>query len=129
MGLSVDISARMQGEEHISSVVRLAGVLDQDTSLVADRETKALFAGPPRVVVFDLAGVTFVTSAGISWLLASRRTLEARHTMVYFSSPQPAVRKVLEIMKALPMSSVFSSETELDAYLAEIQRKVVDGEE
>jgi hypothetical protein len=31
-------------------------------------------------------------------------------------------------MKALPKDSVFSSVAELDAYLAEIQRKVTEGE-
>jgi len=128
MPLAVDVSKRTQGDSQISSVVRLTGELDQDTSAIADRETKNVFNEPCRVVVFDLAGLTFVTSAGVAWLLASRRTLEMRGASVYFSSPRPAIRRVLEIMKALPMSSVFTNEAELDAYLAEIQRKVSEGE-
>jgi hypothetical protein len=38
-------------------------------------------------------------------------------------NPQPAVRKVLEIVKAIP-GGIFSSVAELDAYLDAIQRQV-----
>jgi hypothetical protein len=39
-------------------------------------------------------------------------------------NPQPAVRKVLEIVKALPPQQVFGSDAELDAYLDAMQRKI-----
>jgi len=128
MALQVEVSARTQGDQHVSSVVRLTGVLEPAGLPVAERETKAVFDAPPKVVIFDLSGVSFVTSAGISFLLVARKTLEAKGSTVYFSAPQPQVRKVLDIMRALPSGSLFASEAELDEYLAEMQRKVSEGE-
>jgi len=40
---------------------------------------------------------------------------------------QPQVQAVLDIVKAVPVSEVFRNAAELDAHLAEIQRKVVEG--
>jgi hypothetical protein len=37
--------------------------------------------------------------------------------------PQPGVRKVFEIVKALPSDQVFTNDAELDAYLDAMQRK------
>ncbi len=128
MNLSVGLAVRTQGDVHVSTVVRLVGTLDPTTVPVAERETKTVLAAPPRVVVFDLSGVDFVTSAGVSFLLNARQRMEGKGATVFFSSPQPQVRKVLDILKVLPPTSVFTSVRELDAYLAEIQRKVAEGE-
>ena len=38
--------------------------------------------------------------------------------------PQPHVRHVMQIIKALPVDEIFDSEEELDAYLDEVQRKI-----
>jgi hypothetical protein len=43
-----------------------------------------------------------------------------------FLDPQPAVRKVFDIVMAVDVASVFSSTQELDAYLDSMQRKVLD---
>jgi hypothetical protein len=48
----------------------------------------------------------------------SRRSASAR------INPQHAVRKVLEIVKALPPEQVFGSEAELDICLDAMQQKV-----
>jgi anti-anti-sigma regulatory factor len=37
-------------------------------------------------------------------------------------NPQPAVKRVFEIVKALPSEQVFASEAEFDAYLDAMQR-------
>ena len=41
-------------------------------------------------------------------------------------NPQPSVRKVLDIVKAVPAGGIFKDIAELDAYLDEIQRQVRD---
>lgn len=42
------------------------------------------------------------------------------------SNPQPQIRKVFDMVKAVPLSDVFASTEELDAYLAAMQRKVIE---
>ena len=129
MGLMIDVAARTQGDVHVSSVLKLIGTLDSETVPAAEKVAKPLVAAGPKVLVFDLSGVDFVNSTGIGFLLASKFAMEKRGGACFLSSPRPQVRKVLDIMKALPADSVFGSQQELDDYLAEIQRKVEDGEE
>lgn len=69
-----------------------------------------------------------MTSTGVGFLLASKAAIEKRGGACYLSGPTPKVRKVLEIMKALPTTAVFGSIKELDEYLAEIQRQVEEGD-
>ena len=42
---------------------------------------------------------------------------------------QPQIRKVFDIIQALPSLNVFESVEELDQYLAEMQRKVREGKD
>src|SRR5436190_22441158 len=123
MSLTVDVAALSQGKVHVSSVVRFVGSLEPATLPIAEKVVKPLLANGPNVLVFDLSGVDFVSSTGIGLLLASKSAMEKRGGACYFSSPTPQVRKVLEIMRALPEKSVFGSVAELDEYLAEMQRK------
>ena len=39
-------------------------------------------------------------------------------------NPQPQVKKVFEIVKAVPVAEVFASVTELDQYLDHMQRQI-----
>jgi hypothetical protein len=46
------------------------------------------------------------------------------HSRFVISQPSPQVRKVFDIVKAVPLNSIFSSTAELDEYLDHMQRKV-----
>lgn len=61
-------------------------------------------------MVFDLAGLDFMTSGGIGELFR-------------MTNLQPQIQKVLAIVKALPGTALFASEAEMDEYLAAMQRK------
>jgi hypothetical protein len=47
---------------------------------------------------------------------------------VALTNLQPQIRKVFEIIQALPSLNIFESVEELDRYLAAMQRKVREGE-
>ena len=49
--------------------------------------------------------------------------MEARGGRVAIVNPQPAVRRVLEIVKALPPDQVFADQAELDTLLDATQRR------
>jgi anti-sigma B factor antagonist len=128
MALSIDVGGKTQDGAQVSTVVKLVGSLDADTVTQAEKAVKPLLVAPPKVLVFDLAGLSFVSSAGIGLMISARKSVEAKGGACYFSGPQPQIRKVFEIMKALPTASVFGSVRELDEYLTEMQRKVTDGD-
>jgi anti-anti-sigma factor len=121
MSLSIEIRE--------TTVVKLKGRLDSMTSPAAEEQLQALVERAPRHVVLDLAGLEFLTSAGLRVLFLLKKGLDGKGTESYMLNPQPQVARVLEIAKALPSLRIFKSSAELDEYLAGIQAKVVEGGE
>ena len=110
-------------------VVHVGGRLDAMTFGELDEAMLALL---PRLddggtVVVDLAGLEYVSSAGLRSFARIRKSMRARNGHTLLLNPQPQVRKVFDIVKAVPLNEVFSSAQELDAYLDNIQRRIVDG--
>ena len=128
MALKIDISQEAKPGGIASTVVKFTGLLDTATSPQAEKELAPVLASAPPMVELNLAGLSFISSAGLRVLLGSRKTLGAKGAKCYITNAQPQVQKVFEIVKALPGMSVFTSTQELDKYLAEMQRKVIEGE-
>ena len=116
----------MDGVE--SSAVKMSGALDLSSAPQAAKVLTGLVATNPKVVAFDLAKLVFVDSTGISLLLKTRRDLEAKGGSVFITNMQPSIRKVFDIVKALPGTAVFSNMKEMDEYLKGIQEKIRDEE-
>ena len=85
--------------------------------------------GQGGTVVLDLSALEYISSAGLRSIAKIRKLMRAREGYTLLVNPQPQVRKVFEIVKAVPVSDVFSSVEELDVYLDRIQRRVVEGED
>ena len=104
----------------------LAGRLDTNTAPELDKELDRVLAGGPiERLVFDVGALDYLSSAGIRCFIRARKAIEPGGGKVAVVNPQPAVRKVLDIVKALP-GGIFTSTAELDAYLDDIQRQVRD---
>lgn len=104
--------------------VVLVGRLDTDTAPQLDDALLELLDEPDIArLVFDVSGLDYLSSAGIRCFIRARKAIEPNGGKVAIVNPQPAVRKVLEIVKAIP-GGIFSSVAELDAYLDAIQRQV-----
>ncbi len=106
--------------------LELAGRLDSATAPELDRALDRLLQ-PGRIftqLVFDLGKLDYLSSAGIRCFVRARKAIEPAGGKVALVNPQPAGRKVLEIVKAMPRGGIFASIAELDAYLDEMQKKV-----
>jgi anti-anti-sigma factor len=105
--------------------VVLTGRLDTDTTPLLEACLAPVLAAPAvTALVFDLAALEYVSSAGIRAVVRARKALEARGGRVTVAHLQPPVRKVFEIVRALPAADIFTSDAELDAYLDAMQRRV-----
>lgn len=125
MALSIGIEDRTAG----AHVITLTGRLDTNTAPDLDRALDTLLpAAEVRRLVFDLERLEYLSSAGIRCFIRARKQLEGRHGRVALVNPQPPVRKVLEIVKAMPLNGIFSSTAELDAYLHDMQERARSGE-
>jgi anti-anti-sigma factor len=128
MPVKVEVSERMGAADMLAHVVKIGGSLDGDTVAAAEKAIQPVLAKPLSHVVFNLSDLTFISSAGISLLLASRKTLEAKKVSVGVVGMRAPIRKVFDIMKVLPAPQVFASVKEMDDYLATIQHRVAEGE-
>jgi len=109
--------------------VTLTGSLDTATAPELERTLRpVLDEKETRLVVFELAGLKFLSSAGIRVLLAARKNLKARDGIFAMNNAQPQIRKVFEVIEALPGIAIFKDDTELDTYLAALQKRVVEGD-
>ncbi|PYM62502.1 MAG: anti-sigma factor antagonist [Candidatus Rokuibacteriota bacterium] len=126
MSLRIEIDRNAAGAERTARI-HLAGRLDTVTSAQLEKELDPMLDGRLDSLIFDLAGLEFISSAGIRVLVHARKSIQAQHGGVLMVNAQPQIVKVFEIIKALPGLTVFESEAELDQYLAEMQRRVQEG--
>jgi len=104
--------------------VTLVGRLDTLSAPDLEAALAPLLDAPEVTsLVFHLDGLDYISSAGIRCLVRARKAVGGRGGTVSVVNPQPPVRQVFEIVKALPAEQVFASEAEFDAYLDAMQRK------
>lgn len=109
--------------------VSLSGRLDTQTAPRLDELLDGLHSNPSILrLVFDLKDLDYMSSAGIRCLIRARKIIEPRGGKVAVVNVQPPVRKVLDIVKAIPAGGIFKDAAELDEYLDDIQRQMREGD-
>jgi anti-anti-sigma factor len=120
MALDISISEVGRGGRRVA----LRGRLDTLTAPTLDERLAPLLESiSVTVILFDLAGLQYISSVGIRVLAKARRALESRGGGIAVANVQPSVRQVFDIVKALPSMDVFADDAELDAYLDKMQRR------
>jgi len=106
-----------------TKTLRLTGRLDNETAADLDRELDKVLGSALKVLVFDLGGLEYTTSAGLRSFLRAQKAMRPREGKVLFLNLQPPVQKVFDIARAADLATVFRSVKELDDYLDAMQRK------
>ena len=122
------LTVRVTQDRPFSRTIHLNGRLDSNTVALLDKELSNLAGSPVDVVVFDLADLEYINSAGLRSIFATRQAIAARSGRIVLLNARPQVQKVFDIVKATDLAAVFTSVEELDRYLDAMQRKVVDGQ-
>jgi anti-anti-sigma factor len=120
MSLTIEIEPSLP----FSSTLHLVGRLDNDTAASFDQSLDEALESPIKVLVFDLAKLDYISSAGILSILKAQKAMAARNGKTLFGYLQPGVQKVFDIVKAVDLSTVFASVEELDGYLDAIQKQL-----
>ena len=125
MSLGIEIYPPVNGNQY----VLLSGRLDSATYGQLDDALDPLLLGasPAMVLVLDLAHLDYISSAGIRCFLKARKAL-APKGKVLAVHPQAQIRKVLEIVQALPLDDIFATTEEADAYIDQLQRDMLQGD-
>ena|SRR3974390_2491079 len=123
MPLEIQIHKDISSSTTAGSVtVKLTGSLDTSTAPDLERQLAPVLVDDLKDLVFDLAQLKFISSAGLRVFSNSRKQLKERGGQTSFVNMQPQIKEVFEIMKALPGVAVFKDLAELDRYLAARQR-------
>lgn len=75
-------------------------------------------------LVIDLSALDYISSAGLRSLAVLRKKMHDREGRTLLLNPQPQVKKVFDIVKAVPVAEVFATVGELDQYLDHMQRQM-----
>jgi len=128
MPLEIKIRPNVGGPHPEAVTVTLNGSLDTSTAPELLRRLSTALDGPVKDLVFDLAHLKFITSAGLAVFAVARNKLKERGGQPAFVNMQPQIKEVFDIMKALPPNvKIFQDQAELDSYLAVRQRSYQEG--
>jgi anti-anti-sigma factor len=111
-----------------TTIIALGGRLDTATSEEAEKALAPVLANPPKNVVFDLAGLEFISSAGLRVLLSARKAFADAGTDLVVLNMQPQIARVVEVIKSLPGMKIFATAQEADEYFIALQRRVIEGD-
>ena len=124
--LRIDTTPPANGVQRVA----IGGRLDTHTYAELDQTLAPLLANPAITsLVLDLAGLDYISSAGIRSVFKARKALSARAGKVLVVNPQPQIQKVFDMVKAVPLGDIFTSAAEADAYLDAMQRKILRADE
>ena len=122
MPLEIQIQKNISGPDAGTVIVKLAGSLDTVTAPELERQLAPVLASPANDLVFNLADLKFISSAGLRVFGAARKALKDRGGQASFVNLQPQIKEVFQIMQSLPGVAIFKDVAELDRYLAIRQR-------
>ena len=114
---------RAVGDTNVGAVtVKLTGSLDTATAPELYRQLSSLLAEAINYLVFDLAHLKFISSAGLRVFAMARKQLKERGGQALFVNMQPQIQDVFEVIKSLPGVAALKDMAELDRFLAERQQ-------
>ncbi|MFC1514562.1 STAS domain-containing protein [Candidatus Omnitrophota bacterium] len=117
MPLSVTIEEKEKGAYRVIP----DGSLDSNTYTILEEKLAPVLATGPKSIVFDMSEISYISSLGLNTILKTKKELEALGATLILTKLQPQVKKVFDIVAALPSMNVFESIEEADAYLSKMQ--------
>ncbi len=118
MSLKVDV---VQQRKDVY-VIKLEGRLDTETYIDFGEKIKQYLDESTKILIFDLKELSYISSIGLGVLFQAKKTMESRKGVFILTNFQPQIKKIFEVVKALPDNPVFENMEEVDKYLDRIQK-------
>ncbi len=118
------MSLKVNTEQKRAGVIAIApiGSIDTKTYSSLEKEVDAVLTQKPDVIIFDMEFLDYINSMGVRVLLKTKKQMKKSDGKVVFTKLQPQIKKVFDILNALPSMQVFASIEELDRYLDKMQK-------
>jgi anti-anti-sigma factor len=108
--------------------LHINGTLDAASTEVVSPALDSILDQHPKELIFDLAGLKYLTSMGYRLFLIALKTQKEHGGTVSFIHLQPQIQEVFSIMGSLNDLRIFADVAELDHYLLARQQAVERGE-
>jgi anti-sigma B factor antagonist len=117
--------------EKITGIFSLmpVGSIDTTTAPILEKEVDTILEKSPRVIIFEMGGVDYISSMGVRVVIKTKKALAGTGGRFIMVDMPPQIKRVFDIIYALPKQEIFESIEELDEYLAAMQRQVLDDRE
>ncbi len=122
--LKVSVTEKEDGVFVISPV----GSIDTDTYEFLEERVNSVLEASPKVIIFDMEGVSYISSRGVSVVIKAEMALKKHKGMLTMVNLQPQIKKVFDVLKVIPPQQIFTSIDELDSYLDMIQQRYKEEE-
>jgi anti-anti-sigma factor len=119
MALKVNTAVKRPGIFFVAPI----GSIDAAGQPIFQERVDSVLNQNPDVIIFDMEYADYINSMGIRVLVKTRKAMKKRGGKVVFINLQPPIKKVFDILNALPSLKVFASIQELDSYLDAMQAK------
>jgi anti-anti-sigma factor len=100
------------------------GSIDTETYSILEEKLKPLLVPSTKALVFDMSGVEYVSSMGLSVIFRAKLNLTEQGATLAIVNAQPQIKKVFDAVRVLPenyFSSMEAAEKYLDEFLEHIQ--------
>ncbi len=104
-------------------IVSPEGSLDTNTYSILEEKVDLLLDTSPGMIVCDLEKLGYISSMGVRVIAKAQKSLKKSGGKVVLLNLQPQIRKVFDIIKALPAEQIFESIEEMDRYLDNMQKE------
>jgi len=118
MSLNVNTEQKRTGVFTVSPI----GSIDTKTYSILEEKVDFILDQHPDVIIFDLEFLDYINSMGVRVLLKTKKQMQKHNGKIIFMKLQPQIKKVFDILNALPSMQVFASIEELDRYLDRMQK-------
>ena len=124
--MSLDVAV-VKKDKGIFTVLS-TGSIDSDTYSILEEKLASCVLPSAKVVVFDMKDVSYISSIGVGTIFKTKKKLEENNGTIVLTNLQPQIKKVFDIINALPAETIVESVEELDEYLAQMQRQEIEKE-
>jgi anti-anti-sigma factor len=118
MPLKVKATLKRPGVMVISPI----GAIDAGSYTILEDKVEEVLKDSPDIILFDMEFTDYISSTGIRVLLKTKKAMLESDGKMVFMNLQPQIKKVFDILQAIPSLKVFASIEELDNYLDVMQK-------
>ena len=101
------------------------GPIDSESHAEFRNKINSILSKKTKGILIDLSNVDYISSAGLGVLFSIKKLLVENNGELLFCGMKPQIKKLFEIVKALPKETVFTNAAEADKYFYAIMNEEI----